>query len=235
MRTLRPALLSAPAILLLAALLLAPAAAARPAPALPEPVSADRGRALACLTVAIAHEAGYEPRAGQEAVAEVILNRVRDPERPGSVCGVVFEGAKRRTGCQFTFTCDGALARRLPATVLAQSRDVAARVLDGLAPSRVAGATHYHANYVSPYWAPSLVRTARIGAHIFYRPAGAGDMAGGAWTPLNEPEIALLKGLQLAAENSWSSTAPTVVATVAEPRAAPPALLAPWGLSTKGP
>lgn len=212
------------------ALLLLPLAS-QPTMASPSSSPDDRARALVCLTAAIAHEAGFEPEAGQEAVAEVILNRVRDPERPGSVCGVVFEGSTRRTGCQFTFTCDGALARRLPAVVLAQSRTVAARVLDGLAPTRVAGATHYHASYVSPYWAPSLVKTARIGAHIFYRPPGAGDIAAGVWTPRNEPEIAALKGQTLQADGGWPSPAPH--APLPKQASQPsPALLAPWGLST---
>jgi spore germination cell wall hydrolase CwlJ-like protein len=218
--------LARPALL---ALLLA--AGAAPAAAMTAPAPEDRPRALTCLTAAIAHEAGFEPEAGQEAVAEVILNRVRDPERPGSVCGVVFEGASRRTGCQFTFTCDGALARRLPGHVLARSRAVAARVLDGLAPARVAGATHYHADYVSPYWAPSLVKTARIGAHIFYRPPGAADIALGAWTPRNEPEIARLKGLALAADDGGWPAAPPPAPNPAAPADRPSALLAPWGLA----
>lgn len=133
----------------------------------------DRDRAVECLTLAVAHEAGYESLEGRQAVAEVVLNRMRDPAFPKTVCGVVFAGSTRRTGCQFTFTCDGSLRRTLPASVVAAARAVAEQAIDGQAPLHVSGATHYHANYVKPYWAPSLTRLAKIGAHIFYRSRGA--------------------------------------------------------------
>ncbi|HEX7853228.1 MAG TPA: cell wall hydrolase [Sphingobium sp.] len=133
----------------------------------------DRSRATECLTLAIAHEAGFESTEGQQAVAEVILNRLRSPSFPKTICDVVFAGSNRRTGCQFTFTCDGSLSRRLPDRVMIAARSVAEDALAGRAPSRVPGATHYHADYVHPYWAPSLVRITRIGAHIFYHAPGA--------------------------------------------------------------
>lgn len=132
----------------------------------------DRDRALKCMTLAIAYESGFEPRAGQIAVGEVIVNRTRHRAYPKSVCGVVFQGSQRRTGCQFTFTCDGALRRPLPPRVMASARQVAAEVLAGASSGLVGGATHYHASYVSPYWAPSLVRLGVIGQHVFYRGAG---------------------------------------------------------------
>jgi len=135
---------------------------------------ADRARAVDSMTAAIAYEAGYEPLAGQEAVAQVILNRVRQPHFPKTVCGVVFDGSYRRTGCQFTFTCDGSLGRHLRPAVMDRARAVAVSAIDGLTPDRVAGATHYHANYVNPYWASSGMITARIGAHLFYRMPGDG-------------------------------------------------------------
>jgi spore germination cell wall hydrolase CwlJ-like protein len=72
---------------------------------------ADRARSIECLTAAIYYEAATEPLDGQRAVAQVVLNRVRHPAYPSTVCGVVFEGARRITGCQFTFTCDGSLRR----------------------------------------------------------------------------------------------------------------------------
>ena len=168
----------------------APLPDGQPAPALAE----DRARAVQCLTAAIAYEAGFEPIAGQEAVAEVILNRARSGPFPRSVCGVVFAGSERRTGCQFTFTCDGSLRRRLPARVLTAARTVAEAALDGRNPSRVSGAAWYHADYVSPYWAPSLVRVAKIGAHIFYRAPGLGDRPATArgFSASGEPVIAAL-------------------------------------------
>jgi Cell Wall Hydrolase len=137
--------------------------------------STDYDRAMTCLSQAISYEAGNEPDAGQEAVAQVILNRVRHPAYPSTVCGVVYQGSQRKTGCQFTFTCDGSLNRARSAQSMARARIVAERVLAGQASALVGGATHYHANYVSPYWAPSLIKVATIGAHIFYRMPGAPD------------------------------------------------------------
>lgn len=128
-----------------------------------------------CLATAIAYEAGFEPVEGRRAVAEVVLNRVRTRGFPKTVCGVVYQGSTRRTGCQFTFTCDGALRLRLPVQVMAEARSIAASALAGGSPPMVAGATHYHAAYVSPRWAPELARITQIGAHIFYRPHHSGE------------------------------------------------------------
>ncbi|MCU0948751.1 MAG: cell wall hydrolase [Porphyrobacter sp.] len=129
--------------------------------------------AAECLALAITYEAGQEPVAGQEAVAQVILNRVRHPAYPDSVCGVVWQGSMRRTGCQFTFTCDGSLRRPRAAAQMTAARAVALRVLAGESTDHVVGATHYHADYVTPYWAPSLTRVRQIATHIFYRAPGA--------------------------------------------------------------
>lgn len=129
----------------------------------------DRRRALRCLTQGIYYEAALEPTEGQEAVAQVILNRVRDPNYANSVCGVVFEGAERTTGCQFSFTCDGALAQVPVAWAWNRARVVAERALAGHVSARVGTATHYHADYVHPWWAPTLNKLTQIGAHIFYR------------------------------------------------------------------
>ena len=129
--------------------------------------------AAECLALAITYEAGLEPLAGQEAVAQVILNRVRHAAYPDSACGVVWQGSQRRTGCQFTFTCDGSLRRTRSASAMAAARAVAVRVLAGESIDHVRGATHYHANYVAPYWAPSLTRVRQIATHVFYRQPGA--------------------------------------------------------------
>lgn len=184
----------------------------------------DYQKALKCLTQAIAFEAGYEPLSGQEAVAQVVLNRVRHDAYPGTVCGVVYQGSQRRTGCQFTFTCDGSLRRGISAAVLAQAQQVAERVLTGHASTVVGGATHYHADYVSPYWAPSLVRVNKIGAHIFYRMPGAPDTPA-IVTALNltgEPLVAdaRVRGTGAAASGSGSASA----------NRARRQLFAPWGL-----
>lgn len=131
--------------------------------------SADRLRSLECLTAAIYYEAARETTDGQRAVAQVVLNRVRHPAYPASVCGVVFEGARRNTGCQFSFTCDGSLRRAPMASYWERARAVAEAALNGYVHAPVGWATHYHANYVVPYWASSLIKAATIGNHIFYR------------------------------------------------------------------
>jgi spore germination cell wall hydrolase CwlJ-like protein len=134
---------------------------------------AARARAFECLTSAIYYEAGQESADGQRAVAQVVLNRVRHPAFPASVCGVVYDGSTRATGCQFTFTCDGSLFRQPSREAWDRARAIAAAALNGFVYKAVGTATHYHANYVVPYWAPTLTKNAVVGAHIFYRWAGA--------------------------------------------------------------
>lgn len=127
-----------------------------------------------CMAQAIYYESRNEPLAGQLAVAEVISNRMRDHRYPDTACGVVFQGATRTTGCQFTFTCDGALGRKPKGTAWEQAQEIAAHVLMNLAEDRTGGATHYHATYVDPVWSAGLIKTDKIGLHIFYRfPRGA--------------------------------------------------------------
>ncbi|WP_395445865.1 cell wall hydrolase [Caulobacter sp. UC70_42] len=138
--------------------------------------SADaRAKALNCLTQAVYYEAGFEPGEGQMAVAQTVINRMRHPGYPKSICGVIYEGAARATGCQFSFACDGSLARVPPAALWANAQAVAKRALSGFVFKPVGVATHYHADYVAPYWAPTLVKLKQFGQHIFYRwtgPAG---------------------------------------------------------------
>jgi len=132
----------------------------------------DRTRAVHCMAQAIYYEAAREPLRGQQAVAQVVLNRMRHPAYPKSVCGVVFQGAARATGCQFTFTCDGSLRWAPQVDLWRRAEDVAKRALAGYVDKDVGSATHYHANYVAPYWAPTLVKMTQVGAHIFYRWTG---------------------------------------------------------------
>lgn len=122
-----------------------------------------------CLARAIYYEARAEADRGQYAVAEVVLNRVSHPLYPNNVCDVVYEGANRTTGCQFTFTCDGSERRGPRGRAWTRAQSVAAFALMGEAPAVTGEATHYHADYIRPYWAPSLQRTETIGAHVFYR------------------------------------------------------------------
>ena len=135
--------------------------------------AATRARAVDCLADAVYYEAAGEPREGREAVAQVVLNRVRHPNYPKSVCGVVFEGATRTTGCQFTFTCDGSLRRPPNAAGWRDAMEVASAALDGFVSPLVGGSTHYHSVRVRPVWSAVLTPTRRIGAHQFYRLPGA--------------------------------------------------------------
>lgn len=130
--------------------------------------ASDRQRAVDCLALAAMAEAGASDR-GQRAVIQVILNRVRHPAFAKSICGVVFEGSHRSTGCQFTFTCDGALARRYAAAAWSSARARANDALDGLVFDEVGLATHYHTDWVHPYWSQSLMKLARVDTHLFFR------------------------------------------------------------------
>jgi hypothetical protein len=174
--------------------------------------------AAECLALAITYEAGFEPLAGQEAVAQVILNRVRHSAYPDTVCGVVWQGSTRRTGCQFTFTCDGSLRRARSAPAIVAAQHLAVRVLAGESIDHVRGATHYHANYVAPYWAPSLTRVRQIATHIFYRSPGAALRGVGA--PIIVP---------LAAAQPRTVQPASPDTTLAEP-AIRNGQYAPWGL-----
>jgi len=132
----------------------------------------DRRRALLCMTQAVYYEAGFEPLQGRRAVAQVVLNRLRHPAFPKSICGVVYQGA-RDPVCQFSFVCDGSLYRRPALGAWNEAEKIAAAAIDGFVEKSVGAATHYHADYVAPYWAPRLAKLTQIGAHIFYRWPGA--------------------------------------------------------------
>lgn len=175
----------------------------------------DRAQALDCLSSAVYYEAGSQDGDGQRAVAQVVLNRVRHPAFPASVCGVVYQGSTRVTGCQFTFTCDGSLERRPSADGWARARKIAEAALAGYVFRPVGYATHYHADYVVPYWASSLAKNAVVGAHIFYRWAGGWGRPGAFSQRYarNEPNSQALRSAALAAEaNAIVSTEDAVAA-----------------------
>jgi spore germination cell wall hydrolase CwlJ-like protein len=136
------------------------------------------GNALTCLTQAVYYEAAHEPLAGRRAVAQVVLNRMRHPAYPKSVCGVVYQGWERTTGCQFSLTCDGSLLRRGGGQAWKEAEQVARAALSGYVETSVGTATHYHADYVLPKWAFTLSKIEQIGAHIFYRFPGTWGRAG---------------------------------------------------------
>jgi hypothetical protein len=133
----------------------------------------DSKRALECLTAAVYYEARSETVEGQRAVAQVVLNRVRNPAFPNSVCGVVYQGSERSTGCQFTFTCDGSMNAPRNEEAWARSELVARAALAGDVDHEVGLATNYHANWMVPWWASGLERIGQFGTQIFYKWKGA--------------------------------------------------------------
>ncbi len=128
----------------------------------------DRDRAMQCLTAAIYYEAASEPDAGQQAVAQVILNRARHPAFPGTVCGVVYQGSEH-AGCQFSFACDGAMMRVPARAAWIRAARAAGMALAGYVYAPVGLATHYHTYAVTPAWNRSMVMTDVVGAHFFHR------------------------------------------------------------------
>lgn len=159
----------------------------------------DFQRARDCLAAAVLYEAGDDDK-GQRAVAQVVLNRARHPAFPKSVCGVVFQGSERRTGCQFTFTCDGALARRYNDLAWLRAQSVAMAALGGAVDPSVGLATHYHTDWVRPYWSDSLEKIAAEDTHLFFRWPGFWGTPGAFRGGLSgvEPTIAKLAGLSAA-------------------------------------
>ena len=184
----------------------------------------DEAHAVDCMTAAIYYEAGEESPEGQRAVAQVVINRLRHPAFPKTVCGVVFQGSDRKTGCQFTFTCDGTLARKPSEEGWARARAVAEAALAGSVMKKVGNATHYHAVYVAPYWSPTLLKTSQIGAHIFYRwtggsglpPAFAGAYAGGQGETASGVKLAVIDRLG-AGGPRLGLTAPAPTAAAVQP------------------
>ncbi|GAA0868911.1 cell wall hydrolase [Brevundimonas basaltis] len=146
----------------------------------------DASRDLECLTQAAYYEARGEGRDGMRAVAQVVLNRARHRAFPNSVCGVVFQGAGRRTGCQFSFTCNGSMRGPVNRAAWNRARDVASAALSGAVEARVGNATHFHTTGVSPRWRHSLVRVSQVGDHLFYRFGGRSG-SGAAFTYAARP------------------------------------------------
>ncbi|MDF0486892.1 cell wall hydrolase [Sphingomonas sp. H39-1-10] len=188
----------------------------------------DRGRALDCLTTAIYYEAATEPDAGQQAVAQVILNRVRHPAFPATVCGVVYQGSEH-SGCQFSFACDGAMTRGQPARASwLRALRVAAAALGGYVYAPVGLATHYHTYAVTPAWNRHLVMTAAIGAHFFHRWQGWWGTPGAfrqiyaGGEPVPGPHARIIEALPVPAI-TLAATAPAPVVAKTAPATIQPA------------
>jgi len=144
-------------------------------------------RELDCLTQAVYYEARGESPRGQFAVAQVVMNRVKHPAFPKTVCGVVFQGAGRR-GCQFSFACDGSMRGRREAAAWSRARKVAGRVLAGAAIADIGSATHFHTTAVAPAWGPQMRRVAQVGMHVFYKFNPRGMMRAAA-QPVIQPAV----------------------------------------------
>jgi spore germination cell wall hydrolase CwlJ-like protein len=141
----------------------------------------DSARQMRCLGEAIYFEARSEPEAGQAAVAQVVLNRVRSGIFPTNVCAVVYQDRNRPFACQFSFACEGKSLRIEEPAAWATATRVAQAVVSGANYNpKLVEALNYHANYVYPFWAPSLRRVDRIGAHIFYAMRAGTNWAPGA-------------------------------------------------------
>lgn len=141
----------------------------------PLPASVFSEKEQACLANGIYFEARGESVRGQAAVAQVILNRVRNPAYPNSICGVVYQNDNWLNRCQFSFACDGRKKRIESPANYKVAQDVAMAVTAGkIFIPEVGSSTHYYANYVHPGWARTMQKMTKIGLHIFYRTYGGG-------------------------------------------------------------
>jgi len=136
------------------------------------PQSAHSSKEMKCLADAIYFEARGEPELGRIAVAQVVLNRLKNPAYPNTICGVVYQNQNRRNRCQFSFACDGIRERITSKGAWAEAQALAKRVMDDektLFIKDVGASTHYHATYVRPRWARYMTKKEKIGRHIFYQ------------------------------------------------------------------
>ncbi len=171
-----------------------------------------------CLATAIYFEARGEPMRGQIAVGQVILNRVRSPLFPETICGVVYQG-QMHPGCQFSFACDGHTDNPRDDEQWALAQDIAKRITVGeLWLPEVGYSTYYHANYVSPDWVGGMSKIDTIGRHIFYKKrneepyvveASAGDAKASEPTPPETSMFSLTPALSLVSAVTGTSTPST--------------------------
>ncbi len=141
----------------------------------PLPKNSFSKRQQACLAQGIYFEARGEPVKGQAAVAQVILNRVRNPHYPNTICGVVYQNKHWYNRCQFSFACDRIRDRVNDRKRYRLAEHVAMETTSGrIWLPNVGSSTHYHATYVRPRWARTMKRVGKIGLHIFYRTYGGG-------------------------------------------------------------
>ncbi len=133
------------------------------------PAAKNTDRQMNCLAEAIYYEARSESVDGQKAVGEVILNRVKHKAFPNTICEVVYQGAERTTGCQFSFTCDGSTAKLPYGKHWQEAKRIAAHMMIGASAPLTNRATHYHTVNVNPKWASTLRQLRQYDTHVFYR------------------------------------------------------------------
>jgi spore germination cell wall hydrolase CwlJ-like protein len=189
----------------------------------------DQQRAIDCLAAAAWYEAG-DDAVGEQAVIQVVLNRARHPAFPKTLCGVVFQGSERTTGCQFSFSCDGSMARTPSQVAWLRARSLATAAVNGLVFRPVGYATHYHTDWVVPNWSSSVDKITAIHTHLFFRWRD-GNGQPRAFTgvhPGTEPVIAKLARLSPAHSGDGAPLAvPTIALT--------PGLAAPLPTATMAP
>lgn len=141
----------------------------------PLPLNVGTKKEQRCLAEAIYFEARGEVEEGQVAVAQVVLNRVKNPAYPNSICGVVYQNKHKRNRCQFSFACDGIKDRISSKGAWKTAQRLSKEVLDGKRYLKMVDAsTHYHATYVNPRWAKSMAKRGQVGLHIFYKTYAGG-------------------------------------------------------------
>ena len=124
---------------------------------------------LTCLTQAVYFEARSQTLAGQQGVAQVVMNRTHSTDYPAGVCDVVYERTGRYGTCQFTFVCDGSMRRLVEPTAWDKAREVASQALGGHTYAPLKDALHYHASWMTPYWSSSLPRIGQVDGQVFYK------------------------------------------------------------------
>jgi spore germination cell wall hydrolase CwlJ-like protein len=172
----------------------------------------DQARQLDCLTQAVYYEARGEIPAGQAAVAQVVLNRVRHPAFPKSICAVVYQGAEVGHGCQFSFACDGSTEEAREPSAWRRAQKIAGRALSGYVMAQVGNATHFHVTSITASW-DGMLKVAEVGAHVFYRFGGAHGLPN-AFTAKPREELAA----------AGQNNTPIIAAMALEPVAATPAV-----------
>jgi hypothetical protein len=192
-----------------------------------------RAHAEKCLADAVYFEARGEPYKGQEAVAQVVMNRVFSGYYPHDVCGVVFQNAEHHLACQFTFACEGKdLSQIDEPDMWEQAKEIAKKMLDGkIWLADIGHATHYHAYWVHPSWVHEMVRLYKLGVHTFYRPRAWGDdeptwspaaVTGNTDAPADKPQAA-----------AASPAAPAAASSNPEPAKGPQAAASPVAVDVK--